>query len=253
VQRRPGRPGIATFVRSSYPKASFEALKRKEFHLPIDRREFCQGAATVGLAAALSAYGLPLLPAAAEDVVPIAELMKPQALPDMAMGDEKAPVTIIEYASMTCPHCATFQSTTFPEIKKRYIDAGKVRYIFREFPLDTLASAAFMLARCAGEKDPSKYYAMIDTLFRQQPQWVVSKPVPPLMAIAKQAGFTEESFDACLANQKLLDGIQNVRQLAIDSYKVQSTPTFFVNGTKMSGAVTIEEMAKVIDPQLKGG
>jgi protein-disulfide isomerase len=179
--------------------------------------------------------------------------MKPQALPDMIMGSDKAKVTIVEYASMTCPHCAHFQETTFPELKKRYIDTGKVRYIFREFPLDTLASAAFMLARCAGEKDSSKYFAMIDTLFRQQPAWVTAKPVPPLLVIAKQAGFTEQSFDTCLANQKLLDGIQNVRQTAIDTFKVQSTPTFFINGDKYAGALTIEQMAQAIDPQLKGG
>jgi len=224
--------------------------------LSINRRELCQNAATVVLAAALGLSGLPLLPAMAdspEGKVAPAELMKPQALPDMIMGSDKAPVTIVEYASMTCPHCANFQATTFPELKKRYIDTGKVRYIFREFPLDTLASAAFMLARCSGEKDPNKYFAMIDTLFRQQNQWVVAKPVPPLLAIAKQAGFTEQSFDTCLANQKLLDGIQNVRQQAIDVFKVQSTPTFFINGDKYAGALTIEQMAQAIDPQLKGG
>ena len=219
--------------------------------MSINRRELCQGAAAVALAVTFGAYAP--LPAAAEDTVSTTELMKPAALPDMAIGNDKAPVTIIEYASMTCPHCAHFQETTFPEVKKRYIDTGKVRYIFREFPLDTLASAAFLLARCAGEKDPTKYFAMIDTLFRKQQQWVVSKPVPPLLAIAKQAGFTEQSFDACLANQKLLDGVQNVRQRAVDAFKVQSTPTFFINGTKFSGAITIEEMAKAIDPQLKGG
>ena len=221
----------------------------------INRRELCQGAAMMVLASALGTYWLPLLPAEAEGpeaTVPTADLMKPGALPDMAMGSDKAPVTIVEYASMTCPHCAHFQETTFPEIKKRYIDTGKVRYIFREFPLDTLASAAFMLARCAGEKDQDKYFAMVETLFRQQQQWVTAKPVPPLLAIAKQAGFTEQSFDACLANQKLLDGIQNVRQRAIDTFKVQSTPTFFINGDMYAGALTIEQMAKVIDPQLKG-
>ncbi len=216
----------------------------------FNRREFCQGATTAGLATAFAAYALP---AQAEDSVPTPELMKPEALPDMVMGSEKAPVTIIEYASMTCPHCAHFQDTTFPEIKKRYIDTGKVRYILREFPLDTLASAAFMLARCAGEKDSSKYFAMVDTLFRQQEQWVTAKPVPPLLAIAKQAGFTEQSFDACLANQKLLDGIQNMRQRAIDAFKVHSTPTFFINGTKYEGAMEVDQMAKLIDPQLKGG
>jgi protein-disulfide isomerase len=179
--------------------------------------------------------------------------MKPQALPDMAMGSDKAPVTIVEYASMTCPHCAAFDHVTFPELKKRYIDTGKVRFIFREFPLDNLAAAAFMLARCAGEADSNKYFALVNTLFRQQTQWAVQQPIPPLMAIAKQAGFTEASFNACLANQKILDSIESVRQRAVDTFKVHSTPTFFVNGKTVEGALSIEEFAKIIDPYLKGG
>ena len=163
--------------------------------------------------------------------------MKPDALPDMSMGDDKAPVTIIEYASMTCPHCAHFQETTFPELKKRYIDTGKVRYIFREFPLDQLAAAGFMLARCAGKDDKNKYFALIDTLFRQQRQWAVEKPLPPLLAIAKQAGFTEQTFNACLANQQVLDGIESVRNRAVDKFRVKSTPTFFINGNVLPGAL----------------
>ena len=221
--------------------------------MSFNRREFCQGAAAIGLAATLGAFALP---AQAEDTVSTAELLKPEALPDMVMGSDKAPVTIIEYASMTCPHCAHFQDKTFPEIKKRYIETGKVRYILREFPLDNLATAVFMLARCAGEKDTNKYYALVDTMFRTQMQWAgpdVKNPVPPLRVIAKQAGFTEQSFDACLANQKLLDGIQNVRQRAIDVFQVHSTPTFFINGTKYEGAMEVDQMTKVIDPQLKGG
>jgi protein-disulfide isomerase len=167
------------------------------------------------------------------------------------MGNDKAPVTIIEYASMTCPHCATFQETTFPELKKRYIDTGKVRYIFREFPLDNLAAATFMLARCAGKDDPAKYFAMIDTMFSQQRTWAVEKPLPPLLALSKQAGFTEQSFNACLANQQVLDGIESIRQRAIKEFKVQSTPTFFINGTAYPGALSIGDMAKAIDPLLK--
>jgi protein-disulfide isomerase len=224
--------------------------------LPLNRRELCWGVATTVLAAVIGAGTFSAAPALAEGpeaTVPVADLMKPEALPDMTMGSDKAPVTIVEYASMTCPHCAHFQETAFPEIKKRYIDTGKVRYILREFPLDTLASAAFMLARCAGEKDPNKYFAMVDTLFRQQNQWVTAKPVPPLLAIAKQAGFTEQSFNACLANQKLLDGIQSVRQRAIDVFKVHSTPTFFINGAMYTGALEVDQMAKIIDGQLKAG
>jgi protein-disulfide isomerase len=222
--------------------------------VPINRREFCQGAAVVALTAALGVSALPPFPGAAlADEVPQAELMKPVALTDMTLGSEKAPVTVIEYASMTCPHCAHFDETTFPELKKKYIDTGKVRYILREFPLDPLAAAAFMLARCAGEKDTAKYYAMVDTLFRQQTTWAVAKPLDPLLAIAKQAGFTKESFDACLANQALLDNIQKVRQQAIDQFKVKSTPTFFINGTLQAGALTMDEMSKLIEPYLKGG
>jgi protein-disulfide isomerase len=223
--------------------------------LPFNRREFCQGAATVALAAALGPFLLAPFPAQAQDAqgsVPIPELMAPQALPDLWLGDPKAPVTVIEYASMTCPHCAHFNEATFPAFKKKYLDTGKVRYALREFPLDPLAAAAFMLARCAGEKDKNKYYAMVDTLFRKQDQWVKQKPLPDLLAIAKQAGFTEKSFDACIANQKLLDDIQKERQQAIDKYKVHSTPSFFINGKAYAGAVSIEEMAKEIDPQLKG-
>src|SRR5450830_644053 len=153
--------------------------KPTEPQLQITRREFCQSTATAALATALlGVSSLPLFPSQAlAQTVPTADLMKPDALPEMVMGDDKAPVTIIEYASMTCPHCAHFQETTFPELKKRYIDTGKVRYIFREFPLDSLAAAAFMLARCASETEKSKYFAMIDTMFAQQRIWAVEKPI----------------------------------------------------------------------------
>ncbi len=219
----------------------------------ITRREFNKGSAILALSlallgsTALSRFGA----AWAEDNVDPADLMKPEALPDMVMGKADAPVTVIEYASMTCPHCAHFQETTFPELKKQYIDTGKVRYIFREFPLDNLAAAAFMLARCAGKDNSSRYFAMIDTMFKQQRTWAVEKPLPPMLAIAKQAGFTEQSFNACLANQPILDGIEKVRSRAVKDFKVESTPTFFVNGTKVTGALSIEDMAKVIDPYLK--
>ncbi len=221
----------------------------------INRREFCQCAAVAALAtAALGASALPSFAQGKPEsvAIPPAELMAPGELPDMALGAEKAPVTIVEYASMTCPHCAHFQETTFPELKKRYIDTGKVRYILREFPLDTLAEAAFMLARCSGDGDSGKYFFMVDTLFHQQRDWAVEKPIPPLLKIAKQAGFTEATFNACLANQKVLDAIESVRKRAVDKFKVHSTPTFFINGAPYQGALSIDEMAKIIDPYLKG-
>jgi len=188
----------------------------------------------------------------------LAELAKPGPDGDIVLGSPKAPVTIIEYASMTCPHCAHFSQTTFPELKKRYIDTGKVRFIFREFPFDKLAAAAFMLARCAHAAAGSaggsdKYMAVVETLFAQQSQWVIDKPLGPLQDIAKQFGFTADSFKACLTNQKVLDGIEAVRDRAVQKLGVNSTPTFFINGKKIVGDVAIETMAKEIDPHLKTG
>ena len=212
--------------------------------MTVTRREFALGVSALALTAAIA--GFPNIdPAAAQSM---AELMTPGPLGEMALGDEKAPVTIIEYASMTCPHCATFHATTYPELKKRYIDTGKVRFIFREFPLDQLAAASFMLARCAG---PDKYFPMIETLFAQQQQWVVQRPLQPLMAIAKQAGFSEQSFNECLKDQNILDGIEDVRQRGM-KLNVQSTPSFFINGKPLRGAFTIEEFEKQIAQYLKG-
>jgi protein-disulfide isomerase len=202
-------------------------------------------------------------PALAQDPSP-AELMKPGPLGEMILGDEKAPVTIIEYASMTCPHCAQFHEATYPELKKRYIDTGKVRFIFREFQLDQLAAAGFMLARCSAQ-DPAKgapsgpdaaaasgrYFAMIETLFAQQKEWVVQRPLQPLLAIAKQAGFSEQSFNECLKNQQVLDAIEDVRMRA-QKFNVQSTPTFFINGKLVRGSLTIEEIDKQVASYLKG-
>jgi protein-disulfide isomerase len=167
---------------------------------------------------------------------------------DVVLGSDNAPVTVIEYASMTCPHCAHFEATTLPELKKRYIDTGKVRYMMREFPLDAIAAAGFMLARCAGK---DKYHAIIETLFEKQADWAVQQPIEPLKAIAKQFGFTEESFNRCLANQKVLDNIQEVRDHAVNKLLVNSTPTFFINGKRLVGDLSIETMAKEIDRHLK--
>lgn len=216
----------------------------------IDRREFLIGTGALALTAAALFRSLPdfVSPAWAQDF-PAGELLKAGALEEMAQGDPKAPVTLIEYASMTCPHCATFHEVTYPVLKKKYIDTGKVRFIFREFPLDQLAAAGFMLARCAGN---DKYFPMIETLFAKQNEWAVRQPLPPLLAIAKQAGFTQQSFEACLANQKLLEDISEVRDRASKRFNVQSTPTFFINGKLVRGALTVAELDKQLEPYLKG-
>ncbi len=222
--------------------------------MTLSRRQLFTTAAIVAFTGAGSAgailSGL-IEPAKADAPEPDqAELAKAGPEGDIVLGSDKAPVTIIEYASMTCPHCAHFSTETFPELQKRYIDTGKVRYIFREFPLDALAAAGFMLARCAGK---DKFMPVVETLFAKQPEWMVQKPIEPLKAIAKQFGFTEQSFDACLANQHVLDGIQEVRDRAAEKLGINSVPTFFVNGQKLTGDQSIDALAKVIDPYLKQG
>lgn len=195
-----------------------------------------------------SATAAPKTPAGGVDVSS-ADLLTPGPLGDEVQGAANAPVTLIEYASMTCPHCSHFHETTYPEMKKKYIDTGKVRFIFREFPLDPLAAAASMLARCAGG---DKYFPLIETFFAQQKDWVVQKPLQPMFAIAKQAGFTQQSFDECLANQQMLNGIEESRTRAASKFNVTSTPTFFINGKIFRGTLTPEELDKQVAPYLKG-
>ena len=211
----------------------------------ITRRKLLVGASAIAIVVAIAGIEA-LQPAAAQSAV-AAELLVPPPLGDRSLGKDDAPVTIVEYASMTCPHCAHFHEATYPELKKRYIDTGKVRFIFREFPLDTLAAGDSILARCA---DKDQFYPLIETLFQQQRQWAVEKPIPQLMALAKQAGMSEQKFNACLSDQKMLDAMQAEQKRATDKFGVNSTPTLFVNGKKQVGGVTIEDLAKVIDPLL---
>lgn len=178
--------------------------------------------------------------------VDVAKLMEPGSLPDEVKGSADAPVTIVEYASMTCGHCADFHVNTFPELAKKYIETGKVRFILREFPLDPRAEAGFMLARCT----EGKYYPMVDVLFKQQNVWAPAQDArTALLNIAKLAGFSQESFEACLTNQKLLDDVKAMRSRGSD-FGVNSTPTFFINGKKYPGAMRIEQFSAIIDPLL---
>ena len=182
--------------------------------------------------------------------VPVEELMKQGDLKDEAvLGSADAKVTVVEYGSMTCGHCANFATKVFPEFKTKYIDSGKVRFIFREFPLDNLAAAAAMIARCSGGE---KTLAMIETLYEKQADWAFTNgnPVPKLFDIAKQAGFTQESFDKCLTDQKLLDQITAGRTRATEAFGVSSTPTFFVNGKRLPEVPTVAAFDKMIEPLL---
>ncbi|WP_363349847.1 DsbA family protein [Methylocystis echinoides] len=197
--------------------------------------------------AAGGALALALTPAMAEKAgsgsVSTTELMAPNALPDIVEGDANAPVTIVEYASMTCSHCAAFHRDVYPTLKKNYIDTGKVKFILREFPLDPLATAAFMLAREMGEKRD----AMVDLLFAQQKNWAfVDQPLDGLANVLKQAGLGQEKFEAVLKDQDLYKKITDVRARAAEKFGVNSTPTFFVNGEKYTGELSVADLDKIV-------
>lgn len=170
---------------------------------------------------------------------------------DNIVGDVNAPITLVEYSSMTCPHCANFHQLTVPELKKKYIDTGKVRYVIREFPLDRVAFAAAALARCAGEK---KFFPFVELLFSQQERWVrgPGSPAPRLFKMAKQAGFDQDSFNACMRNKDVSDRIEKVMAKGRDEHKVTSTPTLFLNGIKLEGENSLAEIEKAMEPFLKG-
>lgn len=207
------------------------------------RREVIGGA--IALSAAVG-FGLSPLPAWAQ-TVDMAKLLEAGPLGEEALGSPDAPVTVVEYASLTCGHCAAFHMQTFPSLKEKYIDTGKVRFIMREFPLDPLAAAAFMLSRCAGD---GKYFGMVDLFFEKQADWTrTDDPVAALLNLSKQAGFTQESFEACLTNQQLLDGVNAVKDRGAQ-FGVDSTPTFFVNGQVVRGAKTIGEFDAILEPML---
>ncbi len=172
--------------------------------------------------------------------------MQPGPLGDLWLGPDNARCTIIEYASMTCSHCAAFHKTTWPALKERWVDTGKVRFTLREFPLDPLATAAFMLARA---DNGARYYPITDMLFDQQANWAfVPKPLDALEQMMRQAGFSKEKFEATLKDQTLYDAVNAVKEKAMTTFKVNATPTFFINGQKYQGEMTIEGMEKVIKP-----
>ena len=174
-------------------------------------------------------------------------IMAPGPLGEHILGDPAAKVTIIEYASMTCPHCRSFHKEVLPVLKEKYLDTGKAKLYFREFPFDKPAAAAFMLAQCSGEE---KYFSMIDVLFEQQSVWARQNVLEELGKIAKLAGFTQESFESCLKNQELLDNVVAIQKKAAEEYGVEATPTFFINGSKYEGNMSADEMSKTIDALL---
>jgi len=179
--------------------------------------------------------------------VPEEDIMNPGPLPDKFLGSPEAPVTIIEYASMTCSHCAQFAITMFPDIKARYIETGKVRYTIREFPLDELAAAAAMLARSSGDN----YFSVIELLLQRQSQWMATDRIQELMSFAiNQLGFTPQSFKACLSDRQLLENVKKAFDRAI-ALQVTSAPTFFINGQKHNNFQSTAEIDDLIASKLE--
>jgi protein-disulfide isomerase len=175
------------------------------------------------------------------------DVAKPVSLPEMALGPANASVTITEYASMTCSHCAAFNANVFPKIKSEYIDTGKVRYVFREFPLDSKAAVASMLARCIAKDDAGKYFAVIDMMFKKLDEW--SLPADPLQGFLRvfaTLGMSEESVETCLKDQALFDKLSADENFAHKVLKVNATPTFFINAERIKGAISFEEFDKRI-------
>ena len=146
---------------------------------------------------------------------------------DMALGRVDAPVTVVEYASVTCGHCAAWHSEVFPEFKRRFIDTGRVRFVFRELPTEpaNIAMAGFLLARCAG---PDRYFAVVSDLMHEQRE-IFAAPLPRLLAIGARHGVQQSEFEACLGDQAAMEAMNDRIQAAVGR-GIQSTPTFLVNG-----------------------
>lgn len=210
---------------------------------------------TSGVLAKEAAPATPGVPAQAPQepekpaTVDAAELLKPGPLPENILGKDDAPVTIVEYASLSCSHCANFHTKTFPMLKRDYIETGKVRLVFRDFPFDMVAMAGTMISRCAPKE---KFFDLTATLFEQQQQWAFGNdPEKALRDLAYANGFTQESFDACLQRQDIYDGVIEVRRRGYETFSVDSTPTLIVNGVVYRGALSPAQMEAAIKPFLE--
>ncbi len=167
---------------------------------------------------------------------------------EIVLGKAEAPVTIIEYASMTCPHCANFHTKILPALKEKYIDTGKVKLFFREFPLDGVALRASMLARCGGE---AKAHPLIDILFKQQAVWATSEdPLAALARVARLGGMSQAAFDACMADEALMKQLVQSRQDGSEKYDIKGTPSFIIDGKTHDGDMEIEDFDKILQPLL---
>jgi protein-disulfide isomerase len=200
--------------------------------------------AAVAANAALAAGAAP----EPDRTIDMATVLKPGTLPELTVGDPSG-LPVVEYGSLTCPHCAVFSREIFPELKKDYIDTGKVRFIFREFSRNSLDVAAFLLARCVGD---DKAFAGVELLFSQQDKWAfVDKPLEPLIAAMRPAGLTHDQAMACLKDQSKADAMLAVEKRATDEIKMTGTPTFVIDGKVYGGELTIDQLKAILDPIIK--
>ena len=200
--------------------------------------------AAVAANAALAAGAAP----EPDRTIDMATVLKPGTLPELTVGDPSG-LPVVEYGSLTCPHCAVFSREIFPELKKDYIDTGKVRFIFREFSRNSLDVAAFLLARCVGD---DKAFAAVELLFSQQEKWAfVDKPLEPLIAAMRPAGLTHDQAMACLKDQSKADAMLAIEKRATDEIKMTGTPTFVIDGKVYGGELSIDQLKAILDPLIK--
>ncbi len=177
-------------------------------------------------------------------------LAKPVGLPDMVLGSATAPITVVEYSSLTCPHCAAFAENVFPMLQSKYIDTGKVRFVSREFPLDLKAAAASILARCIAKDDAPKFFEVTTMMFHRQEE-LVARTTDTLTDIGSKYGMSQGDVESCVKNDAALDKLQADQNFAYGQLKVQATPTFFINGEPVKGSMSFEEFEARLSPLLK--
>ena len=177
----------------------------------------------------------------------VADVMMTGTLPEMSLGSPDAPVTIVQYQSLTCPHCRAFHRETFPELKRTYIDTGKVRFIMREFPIGKQSGNATIALRCA---PPDKYFTLYGKFMEQQSAWVSQEVrLDPIFAVAKQVGMTREQFESCLKNQAMIDGLKWVKERG-RTLGIIGTPNFFVQGKLVKKTLTMSDIRETVEPLL---
>ena len=202
----------------------------------------------IAAAIALAGFGpAPIAPSAPGKIDPPTreDLLRAGPLSERTLGNPNAPIVVIEYASLTCPHCRDFHANVFPQVKRQYIDTGKVHYIVREFPIGRSAGNAAIINRCA---PPEKYFSLLDAFLSRQSEWVSQEVrLDAIYGVAKSSGMSRETFDKCLSNQAIIDGLSEVKQRG-RQFGVIGTPTFFVNGRKAQGAITFEQIKALIEP-----